>query len=233
MNDLKHNRRMRQGFLLAAAFVGLAVIIVALLTAGPSHAHAATVAANAAPLTPENRQDLQDVSTYLNGVTNLQGKFLQIAPDGTVTDVKFYLQRPGRLRFEYSGATKMLVVADGTWVIVQESHQVEQRYPLSSTPLGILLEKDVKLDDKARVLGVSKDAGRLRVVLADKSGEAPGKLALDFSTPHIELMEWTVTDAQGLNTTIALQDVQTGIKADPGLFVLRSNQKPAVGAKPR
>ncbi|MDE1174747.1 MAG: outer membrane lipoprotein carrier protein LolA [Parvibaculaceae bacterium] len=224
---------MRQGVLLAAALVGLAVIVVALLTAGSSRAHAATAAANPAPLTTQDRQDLQSVSTYLNGLTSLQGKFLQIAPDGTVTDGNFYLQRPGRLRFEYSGDTKMLVVADGTWVIVQEGNQVEQRYPLSSTPLGILLEPDVKLDDEARVLGVSRDAGRLRVVLADKSGEAPGRLALDFSTPHIELMEWTVTDAQGLNTTVALQDVQKGIKADPALFVLRSNQKPAVGAKPQ
>lgn len=217
--------------LLAAALVGLVIIVAALLTADVQSAHAATTAPASTTLTQENKADLEKVSAYLNGLTSLQGKFLQIAPDGSVTDGKFYLQRPGRLRFEFTGASRMLVVADGTWVAVQESGEVAQRYPLSSTPLGILLEPHVNLSDEAKVLGVSREAGRLRVVLADRSGEAPGKLTLDFSIPHIELMEWTVTDAQGLNTTVALQDVEAGIKASPSLFVMRTEQKPAVGGK--
>lgn len=52
-----------------------------------------------------------------------------------------------------------------------------------------------------------------------------------FDQPNMQLRQWVVTDAQGLQTTVALRNVQSGIRADNALFTLRDEQRPAVGGK--
>jgi outer membrane lipoprotein-sorting protein len=100
---------------------------------------------------------------------------------------------------------------------------------LGSTPLGILLQKHVDLAKEVRILSVERQPGVLRVKLQDKSGNAPGDLTLVFDEPNLQLRQWVVTDAQGLQTTVALRGVQSGLRADNALFVLRDEQRPGVG----
>ena len=227
MKNLEQDRRARQRLLFTAALIGVALLLITLITAGIRQAHADTPAAmNAA-----DRADLDSISTYLRGVENLEGGFLQIGPDGSLAEGKFYLRRPGRLRFEYSPPAKLLVVADGTWVAVQDGFSPVQRYPLGSTPLGLLLDKKPDLADGARVLGIEHEPGLLRVTLADGSGKAPGKITLVFDQPVLALRQWIVTDAQGLETTVALRSVQSGVRADNALFVLKDEQRPSFGQK--
>ena len=174
---------------------------------------------------------LAEASAYLSSLENLQGDFLQVGPDGSVAEGKFYLRRPGRLRFEYAPPENLLVVADGTWVAVKDSAAAAQRYPIASTPLGLILAKNVNLEEKARVLNVEEQPGSLLIALADRSGEAPGQITLIFDRPKMQLRQWVVTDVQGLQTTVALRNVETGIRADNSLFVLRDDQRPEIGGK--
>lgn len=232
MRDLEHSRRIRQVTLAAAALVGLGILALAVVTAGSREAHAAeaTAAANGAQnLDAQDKADLDRVSAYLSSVTDMQGDFLQVGPDGSLAEGKFYLRRPGRLRFEYTPPQNMLVVADGTWVAVKDGFSATQRYPLGSTPLGILLQKHVDLASEVRVLSVERQPGVLRVKLQDKSGNAPGDLTLVFDEPSLQLRQWVVTDAQGLQTTVALRSVQSGLHADNALFVLKDEQRPDIG----
>jgi outer membrane lipoprotein-sorting protein len=232
MKDLEQNRRIRQMTLAAAALLGVGILALAIMTAGSRTAHAAETAARAAgeaALNDSDRADLDRVSAYLSNLNEMQGNFLQVGPDGSLAEGKFYLRRPGRLRFEYTPPQQMLVVADGTWVAVKDGFSATQRYPLGSTPLGILLSRHVNLAEEVRVLSVERQPGVLRVKLQDKSGNAPGDLTLVFDEPSLQLRQWVVTDAQGLQTTVALRGVQSGIHADNALFVLKDEQRPGVG----
>jgi len=228
MRNLDQDRRTRQRMLVTAAVVGAALLVITFLTATIRQAHADT---SPTGLSTEDRADLERVSTYLQSIDDLQGNFLQIGPDGSLAEGNFYLRRPGRLRFEYNPPTKLLVVADGTWVAVRDGFSPVQRYPLGSTPLGLLLAKKPNLTDGARVLNVERETGLLRVTMADRSGEAPGKIMLVFQQPQLALRQWVVTDAQGLETTVALRNVQSGVRADNALFVLQSEQRPEIGRR--
>jgi len=226
MRDVDHRNRIRQLMLTAAALLGLAILAATVATAG---AHAAEANATNADLSASDRADLTRVDNYLSGLTNLQGNFLQVGPDGSLAQGKFYLRRPGRMRFQYDPPEKLLVVADGTWVAVKDGFSAAQRYPLGSTPLGILLDDHVDLAKEVKVLAVERQPGALRITLADKNDNAPGNITLIFDAPDLQLRQWIVTDAQGLQTTVALRNIQSGIHADNALFVLKTDQRPTVG----
>ena len=231
MKDFDQNHRARQRMLYAAAVIGLGLLFVTVITAG-GRAQAETAAQAAGEITAGDASDAQaiaDASAYLSALDSMQGDFLQVGPDGSVTEGKFYLRRPGRLRFEYNAPENLLVVADGTWVAVKDSAAPAQRYPIASTPLGLILAQNVDLTKSARVLKVENQPGALLVTLADRSGEAPGQITLIFDQPRMQLRQWVVTDAQGLQTTVALRNIQTGIRADNALFVLRDEQRPTIG----
>lgn len=238
MRDLDQNHRYRQLMLLAAAIVGLGLLFVTFLTAG-GQARADAIegmtetSAISSPtqINDEDEKALAEASAYLSSLENLQGDFLQVGPDGSVAEGKFYLRRPGRLRFEYQPPENLLVVADGTWVAVKDSSAPAQRYPIASTPLNLLLGKNVDLTDSARVLDVDTQPGALLITLADRSGDAPGQITLIFDQPNMQLRQWVVTDVQGLQTTVALRNVQAGVRADNALFVLRDEQRPEVGGR--
>ena len=236
MRNLDQNHRYRQRMLLAAALIGLGLLFVTFLTAGgqawaetnDGMAETAAVPAQT-DLDREDGEALAQASAYLSAMENMQGDFLQVGPDGSVAEGKFYLRRPGRLRFEYEPPENLLVVADGTWVAVKDSSAPAQRYPIASTPLSLLLAENVNLSESARVLNVETQPGALLVTLADSKGEAPGQITLIFDQPRMQLRQWVVTDAQGLQTTVALRNVETGIRADNSLFVLRDTQRPQIG----
>ncbi|MBO6633103.1 outer membrane lipoprotein carrier protein LolA [Parvibaculum sp.] len=238
MRDFDQNHRHRQRMLLAAALIGLGLLFVTFLTAGGQAWAETTDGMAATPPAPsqsgldkKDSQALAEASAYLSSLEDMQGDFLQVGPDGSVAEGKFYLRRPGRLRFEYEPPENLLVVADGTWVAVKDSSAPAQRYPIASTPLSLLLAENVNLSESARVLNVETQPGALLVTLADSTGEAPGQITLIFDQPRMQLRQWVVTDAQGLQTTVALRNVETGIRADNSLFVLRDNQRPQIGPR--
>ena len=215
--------RLRRIALACAGALGLILLAVTLL--GADRAAAAT-------LSSEDLKATNEVSAYLNQLENLQGEFLQLGPDGSLAEGRFFLRRPGRLRFEFAPPTNMLVVADGTWVIVQEEEgRVADRYPINSTPLSLLLAPDIDLAASAKVVSVERQPGIMRLTLADPTGETPGELTLIFDEPELQLRQWIVRDAQGLLTTVTLRDVQRGIRADNSLFTIRQNQRPTIGGK--
>jgi outer membrane lipoprotein-sorting protein len=237
MKDLEHIHRQRQRMLVAVALIGLGLLFVTMLTAGSRPASAEEIleitpaieTGDTAPQALTDEEAIAQANAYLASLENMQGDFLQVGPDGSVTEGKFYLRRPGRMRFEYNAPENLLVVADGTWVAVKDSAAPAQRYPIASTPLSLFLARDINLSENARVLGVARQPGALLITIADRSGEAPGQITLIFDQPRMQLRQWVVTDAQGLQTTVALRNVETGIRADNSLFVLRDAQRPEIG----
>ena len=99
-------------------------------------------AASAAVLSDADRAAVARVERYLNDIQSLRARFLQVAPDGSLSQGRFFMKRPGRLRFEYDPPTPLLVITDGIWVIFYD-HEIDQvsRVPLSSTPLEVLVRE--------------------------------------------------------------------------------------------
>jgi len=181
----------------------------------------------------QDRAELDRVSEYLNSIRSLQGGFVQIGPTGEIDQGQFYLQKPGKLRFEYTPPSPLLIVSDGRTVAVSNSKlKTVDRYPLSSTPLDLILADDINLRQDNEVMAVRHDAGNLMVEARTSRNRTKPNIIITFSETPLELRQWTVIDDQGLSTTVALRDVQSGVALDGTLFVLRDMGKP-VGVKER
>lgn len=179
-----------------------------------------------APAANPSARDLARISNYLNGIGTMEGNFVQVGPDGEVSEGVFYLRRPGRLRFEYKPPNPALIVADGVWVGVYDKKlNTLDRIPLDSTPLEILLSKRVDLRDAGAVLSIENRDGLMRVKAIDPDEPDEGSITMVFADNPLELRQWIVTDPQGLTTTVALSKVKANVKLDPKLFFIEDPVK--------
>lgn len=172
--------------------------------------------------------DLDRVSAYLNSIHSMKGSFVQLGPQGQVDEGIFYIDKPGRMRFEYHAPNPVLVVSDGTTVAVQNRKLgTVDTYPLLSTPLSLVLSDSLNLKRNPSIAGLSREPGELIVNARAASNKVSGNLSLVFTSPVLELRQWTIVDAQGLSTTVSLRDVQTGVTLDPALFKLPEGKSSA------
>lgn len=167
---------------------------------------------------------IERINDYLNGINSMVGTFVQVAPDGIISEGEFFLRRPGRLRFEYKRPNPTIVIADGFWVAVLDKELgTGDRFPLSQTPLYLLLKEDVDLDAEGAIRAVDESEGQLRVTAVDPSEEGQGDVTMVFDANPLQLKQWIVTDPQGLTTTIALRETRANIDLEPDLFVIPDN----------
>jgi len=171
-------------------------------------------------LKPEQRAIVDKVNKYLTSVQTLQGKFVQVGSDGRRTTGDFYLSKPGRVRFEYDDPSPIELVADGTSVVVRDRKLATQDvYPLSQTPLRFLLADKVDLTRDTNVIAVSSDDVFVTVVVEERNTlVGTSRLMIMFDAKTMQLKQWTVTDPQGYDTTVAVYDLDASKKPDPGLF---------------
>ena len=167
----------------------------------------------------QQKADLDKVSAYLNAFQSLKAGFVQIGPEGGLDQGEVSIQKPGQIRFEYRPPSPILIVATGGSVYVKNSRlNTRDQYDLSDTPLGLLLNSRVDLKTNKAVIGVSEQNGAIVVRARTTANRNDSNITLIFSTPGIELRQWTVRDNQGGNTTVALQNLQPGASIDPALF---------------
>ncbi|WP_169566530.1 LolA family protein [Sneathiella limimaris] len=179
-------------------------------------------AAETKPLSDADRESIARVESYLNDITTMQANFLQVNAEGQIARGTVMINRPGRARFEYLPPAQILVVADGTWLVFHDKELEEtNRLPLYSTPISVILRKDVRLEGEVTVTSVEKDGGILRVNIIDTDEPEQGGLTLVFTQRPFELRKWLVTDAQGSTTSVTISDVEEGVQFKPELFVFR------------
>ncbi|HWU56334.1 MAG TPA: outer membrane lipoprotein carrier protein LolA [Rhizomicrobium sp.] len=168
----------------------------------------------------QEKADLDKVSAYLNGIKSLKASFIQVGPDGGAVQGELFIQKPGQIRFEYKPPSPVLIVAtDGRLYVKNSRLNTLDRYDLSDTPLGLLLNERVDLKTNKAVIGVAEQDGAIVVRARSSSNRNDSNITLVFSSPEIELRQWTVRDNQGGNTTVALQSLQAGADLDPSLFI--------------
>ena len=172
-----------------------------------------------AALTPQDRIDIARIETYLNGVRTLHSRFLQIAPNGATSEGQAWLQRPGRLRFQYDPPSPFLLVG-GNGLLVFNDRQLKQtsNIPLGSTPLGLLLQDNLHLSGDVTVTGLVRQPGALQVSVVRTKSPADGTLTLIFADAPLALRQWTVIDAQRQETRVTLYNVELGGTFSQSLF---------------
>ena len=179
----------------------------------PSSSGSSAVSEPSSPFDAKQRALLDRVSAYLSSVQTMVGKFVQVGPDGGRTEGIFYIQKPGRVRFEYNPPSPIDIVADGSSVVVRDRKLATQDlYPLSQTPLRYLLADRIDLLRDTDVVSVASDNSFVTVVT--------DRLMIMFDAKDLVLKQWTVTDPQGFDTTVAVYNLDSTKKPDPNLFVI-------------
>jgi outer membrane lipoprotein-sorting protein len=175
----------------------------------------------AAALTPRDSADIARIETYLNGLHTLKARFLQVAPDGATTQGITWLERPGRMRFQYDKPSPLLLVA-GHGLFVYYDRELKQisNIPLESTPLGLLLRAHLTLSGDVTVTGIARQPGQIQVTLVRTASPGDGSLTLVFADQPLALRQWEVVDAQRQETRVTLFDVQEGGSFDSDMFSL-------------
>jgi outer membrane lipoprotein-sorting protein len=162
------------------------------------------------------------ISQYLSSLQTMEGNFVQIGPDGGRTEGTFYLQKPGRVRFEYNPPSPIDIISDGSSVVVRDRNlSTQDLYPLSQTPLRYLLADHIDLLRDTDVVSVSSDDTFATVVIEQKQLMiGTDRLMIMFDAKDLTLKQWTVTDPQGFDTTVAIYNLDTTKQPDPNLFVI-------------
>nr|WP_232222888.1 outer membrane lipoprotein carrier protein LolA [Sulfitobacter guttiformis] len=163
---------------------------------------------------------LGNISSYLNAMTTAQGAFTQINGDGTISTGTIYIKRPGRVRFEYNTPDTGLVIAGSNTVVVydKKSNQAPETYPLSRTPLSIILAQNVDLGQAQMVTGHTYDGTATTVTAQDPENPQFGNIQMKFTGPTPELRQWIINDGNGSQTTVVLGELKTGGNLANSLF---------------
>ena len=175
-----------------------------------------------------NQRALIDrVNVYLMSIQLLTGDFVQVGSDGRRVEGKLYLQKPGRIRFEYNPPSPIELVADGSSVVVRDRKLMTQDlYPLSQTPLRFLLADRIDLLKETNVISVSADDTFVSLLIEEKQTlGGTHKVLLMFSAKDTQLKQWTITDPQGFDTTVALYNLEVPKRLDPAMFVINYERK--------
>jgi len=165
---------------------------------------------------------VQKINAYLSSLQTLIGDFVQIGPDGTRTVGKFYIQKPGKVRFEYDPPSPIDVIADGSNVVVRDRNlSTQDQYPLSQTPLRYLLADQIDLAQDTNLVAISQDNTFISLTIDERQLLiGTHRLVLMFSAKDLQLRQWTITDPQGYETTVAVYNLDTSHKPDPAIFTI-------------
>jgi len=204
------NPRLRVGrrFILAAC--------LALTT--HSVAPFAAVPPSPAALTPQDVSDLQRIAAYLSSIRTMTARFQQFSGGGTAAGW-LWMERPGRMRFEYDPPSPILLLADRFYVYYVDKQLAEMsKVGLKSTPAWLLLRDPVSFADLI-VTRFERSPKALRVTVVEQAEPGNGSLTMTFSDQPLSLRQWTIVDQQGKTTSVSLSQEQFGMALDPKLFV--------------
>ena len=166
------------------------------------------------------RAQVDKVSAYLSSIQQLVGDFVQVGPDGSRVRGEFYIQKPGRVRFDYEPPSRIEIIADGQSVVVRDRKLATQDlYPLSQTPLRYLLSDRIDLLKETNVVGVRADDTFVSITIEETQPlMGTSRLMMMVGAKDFKLKQWTITDPQGYDTTVAVSNLDNSKRPDPSMF---------------
>ncbi|TIX01927.1 MAG: outer membrane lipoprotein carrier protein LolA [Mesorhizobium sp.] len=175
---------------------------------------ASTTAISAAPV------EAKTIADHFSSVKSMSGDFVQSGPKAEKTRGRFFLQRPGKVRFNYAGQSGISVIADGkSLVVYNRKLKTSRLYALSKTPLKLLLDNKVDFSGN-RLKSIKDDGAQIIIKLADRSAFGNSNISMVFDRISLDLRRWSLTDEKGLTTTVTISNVKQGVRAPEGTFVI-------------
>lgn len=195
----------------------LAALLFTVAAAGAVAGMPAPAAAQG--LTADQKAEVKRIEEYFNQLTTLRSTFLQASSTGLVARGVVWMQRPGRMRFEYAPPSPVLITADGIWLTYQDN-DLEQttQIPLITSPLSVLVSDEVDLMDELVVEDVQKGSNVIRLQLRQRDDPDQGNVILTFQDKPLSLKQWIITDAQGVEVKVALLDPIFGLDLPADLW---------------
>ena len=192
-NHTQSHTQSRRGLGWIAASTLLAAAAFVPLTGGPAAAQASA----------------QEIADHFSSVRSMHGDFIQFDPNGRQSEGKFYIERPGKVRFDYA-QQPLRVIADGSTVAVNNKKlNTWDTYPLSKTPLKLLLDNRIDLS-KANIQSVKEEPDLTTIVMGDSSVFGDSRITMMFDPKTYDLKQWTIRDNQGKDTTVMIYNVKEG-----------------------
>ena len=196
-------------------FVLAALVLSASLCAAPPR----LAAAERAALSPDQSAAVRRVVRYLNGLSTLQARFIQVSSNGTYAEGEVIVQRPGKMRFDYDPPHPVLIIANGLSLLFYDRELKQASFlPLWETPLWFLIRERVTLSEDVVVTRVEQGLGTLHITIEDRQIPEAGSVTLVFSDRPLDLKKWELVDAQGILTQVSLVNVRYGLEVDPAAF---------------
>ena len=198
---------------------------VLMLTCSPAFAAEKNIFV-AASVVENNKYTIERIERYLSGISTIVSDFTQVAPDGSLANGKFFMKRPGQMRWQYNPPTPVLMVSSGSELIFYD-YELEQvsHIPLDGSLISFLAQDKIIFGGKVGITKFSNEASVIRIEVAQKDKPTEGKLMLEFSDKPLILRNMIVTDATGQTTTVALQNAKFGADIAADLFVFKDPRK--------
>lgn len=166
---------------------------------------------------------LNELSRYLNSLKSISADFTQVNNDGTLSTGKVYIQRPGRVRFEYRNDNNLVLASGGNVAVFDgKARGAPQQYPLSQTPLSIILADNVNLSRANMVTGYGEQKNSTVVTAQDPEHPEYGNIQMIFTGNPTQLRQWVVTDDAGEKTTVILGDMARGVTIGASAFSIEN-----------
>ncbi len=209
----------------------LVLLLIFLFAASPTHAADSTMFYNAQQIA-QNKETIDRLQTYLSTLTTIVADFTQTAPDGNLSSGKFFLERPGRMRWQYNPPTPILMVSNGSELVYYD-YELEQasHIPLDQTLVGFLAQENIRFYDQhnsENQVGITEltvSPSAIRISLAQREKPTDGQLMLEFSDHPLLLRNMVIRDATNQVTTVSLNNARFGIPIDKELFIFREPGK--------
>ena len=162
---------------------------------------------------------VSEAEDWFNGISTMQADFIQVASDGTTASGVIHLRRPHQMKIVYDLEEPLILLTTRIWIHVDRPNdKTVTSYPISETPLSLLLKKDVRLRSDEFTTSSNVQNGIVRVILAKETGEAAGELTLEFTEKPFVLRKWTIRDAADVTTTVTLQNMRFGHQYENKMF---------------
>src|SRR6202044_3475637 len=135
-----------------------------------------------------HQETIDRLQDYLSGLTTIVSHFTHRAPDGTLPHGKFFLKRPGKMRWQYNPPTPILMVSNGSEFVYYDYELEQVNYlPLDSTLIGFLAQDQIRFENTVGIRDFSENSGVIRITLSMRDKPESGQLMLEFSDHPLQI----------------------------------------------
>lgn len=183
------------------------LVVLCILLASPAHARG-------------EKEAVVAVEKYLSSLTSLVASFHQTEADGRTATGKFFLKRPGKMRWQYDPPAPILLVSNGKTITYYDADLDQVNYiPVDESLAGFMAQPVIKLDsDTTKLTDVSWKDGIIRTTIIRRDKPEEGSLTMVFTDKPVTIQKIITRDGAGQKNTVAFENGRLGIVLPDDLF---------------